>query len=255
MMNRDTTPEPYEWSDFDLEAFLDDELPAHSASALSRDLMECPGLRGRLASIARTDSAVKAAFSGSAGPSATLRRKTGRIAWVRVLALAASLGLAALGAWRLSNVEPHSSETRSAGVTENAVPPSASGEWIVLSLDLRGTAPERTVRALKADNQPPARRLPPPRWVGPAPLSTAELERRLAAMPGAIEQLDACVGWASERRQSPAIFERIVALAQEPEVRGAALGALRELALHPGLRAYAVASERRIEHADRPSRI
>ena len=239
------TPGDRAWSDLDLEALHDGELEAASAAELSRALMQSPALRERLAAITRTDAAVLA----GAGVPAVPQRRAAFGAPLHRAALAAAALLACSAAAILLVRSPSPRPAASPAVAIAAQP----GPRIVLSIDLPNSTPPR-LAAAPVREPVPVTPSAAPEHIGPLPLSSAEVQRRLEGIPAPQDRLAACIAWAREKRQSPLIFDHLELLAAQPGMRERVVGALRDLALLSDLRPYARQTESRIQSAERASR-
>lgn len=260
--------DPSRWTDLDLEAFHDGELPAEEAAQVSLALMQSPGLRAHLAEIVRVDAAVKRAGEDTGVEPAVVARRGvagfGARGGRRMLVAMAALLTLLVGGAIYFVVAGGSGAGTTVEAADRGTPLIAEDvrhyplptARIVLSVDIPASVPARDFAAVRASpahvHATEIAVSPPAASAGPAPLSTAELRRRLDAMKEPRERLAACVAWARDGRQAPALFEHIERIAAEPRMLGSVVGALRDLGRVADLRPYVRQAEQRIAAAHEP---
>jgi len=255
-----------EWSDVELEAYLDDELDAGTFRQMSAALRTDPSLRARLAAIRRTDDLTRAALEC---PGRTTRWRLGRprpVAWPAAAVLLIAVGLY-LDLRHTDRGRPQSSPMATA---------AAVGDYaairVVLSVPLDDRAQERrrhlTARlsfrdaAEKAARQAAfiqadrwlargnieqtvrtLRRLPPPQRQVVLErlarhLGSTYTARRLLDRLAPTDQLTVCRRAVLDGRLNALMLERLHQLRGNPQMRPEVQRVVNELAVRPSLRPW-----------------
>lgn len=258
-------PNPTTWTDLDLEAYFDAQLPAHQAGPLAESLLHDADLRARLSAIRAADAAVLAAATPHPHATHATRapRRHASRAWPLAITHAMAATLALVAGLLISRWHPQPAPVVEPAHTELAPPVTtpdapfrvaAAADSTLLRTSLGPARP----RPDAAPARPPARRQTVAPTATPAaaidPLFIVGLRLRSSDEARAAldvldphAQLRACAIWARIPRTRPIAFERLAALATHPALSDELTQTFRTLSadpeLIPWLRMHALVSE------------